>query len=56
MKSFLLTSILIATIAIPLIAARDTQPRRGLVRAVVGFIAFESLYLIACLWIYPRLS
>ena len=56
MKSLLLTSILIATIAIPLIAAQDASPKRGLRRAVLGFLAFESLYLIACLWIYPRLG
>ena len=56
MKALILTSILIATIAIPLVAARDEDPRRGLRRAVVGFLAFESLYLIACLWIYPRLG
>lgn len=56
MKGLLLTSILVATFAIPLHAARDVDPRRGLRRAVIGFFAFASAYMIGCLWIYPRLG
>jgi len=55
MQSILLTSILVATIVIPLLAARDAQPRRGFRRAVIGLLVFDALYLVACLFVYPRI-
>jgi hypothetical protein len=56
MKGPLLMSILFATIAIPIRAASDPQPERGVRRAVFGFLAFEMAYLLALLLIYPRLA
>jgi hypothetical protein len=44
MKSLLLISIIIASIAIPAYAARDTNPRRGLRRMLVLVLAFNALY------------
>jgi hypothetical protein len=48
-------SILVASIAIPIVAAQDPEPGRGVKRAVLGWLAFEMVYLLACLVIYPRL-
>ncbi len=56
MQSLLLMSILFATIAIPLVAAHDAYPRRGLRRAVLGILAFDVIYLVACMVVYPRLG
>jgi hypothetical protein len=51
-----LNSILIATIALPMFAARDRSPARGLRRAVVWVAAFDACYLVALLYVLPRLS
>lgn len=56
MQKAFLTSILVATIGIPILAARDPYPRRGLHRAVLGVLVFEALYLVACIVVYPRLG
>lgn len=56
MKGALLMSILVGSIAIPIAAAQDPQPRRGVKRVVIGFLALEMAYLLACLLIYPRLA
>ncbi len=56
MKGGLLMSILIASIAFPIAAAQDPDPRRGVKKAVAGFLAFELFYLFALLLIYPRLT
>ena len=56
MQKALLTSILVATIAIPIVAARDERPRRGLQRAVLGMVLFDLLYMVACVVLYPRLA
>lgn len=56
MQSLLLTSILVMSIVIPIVAARDALPRRGLRRAVVAMLVFEALYLAACMYVYPRLA
>ena len=55
MAKLLLLSLVIATVVIPLIAARDPKGPRGLKRTVVWFAVFTALYVIACLVIYPRL-
>lgn len=55
MRALLLNSILIATVVIPLVAARDRLPRRGLRHAIVWSIAYEAFYLVACIYLYPRL-
>ncbi len=56
MQSLLLTSILVATLALPIVASRDRLPRRGLRRALLAMLAFELFYLFACIVIYPRIA
>ena len=56
MQSMLLTSILVMSIVIPIVASWDRLPRRGLRRAVVAMVVFEALYLAACIVLYPRLA
>jgi len=55
-QKLLLLSVLIATIAIPALAARDPNPRRGVKRAVFFYLAFNLCYLFGLLYIYPRLN
>jgi hypothetical protein len=55
MAKVILVSILVATIAIPMRAARDPSPARGLVRAALWFAVFDVLYLLATVYVYPRL-
>jgi hypothetical protein len=51
----LLLSVVIASIAIPTLAARDVSPRRGLQRVVLLVIAYNLFYLFAVRFIYPHL-
>jgi hypothetical protein len=51
----LLISILIATVWIPLHASKTTSAIVGLRRMVTVLFAFELLYLIALVFVYPRL-
>ena len=55
MAKILLLSLVIATVAIPLVTARDAKAPRGLKRTVVWFAVFTAFYVFACLVIYPRL-
>lgn len=55
MRALLLMSILVATVAIPIRAARDADPRRGLRRAVRSMVVFSVLYALACAYVYGRL-
>jgi hypothetical protein len=54
-QKLLLVSIVIATVAVPLRAARNPSAIVGLRRMVAALLAFEVLYLAALLFIYPRL-
>jgi len=56
MQKLLLLSVLMATIAIPALAARDPIPRRGVKRAVLFFLVFNLCYLFGLLYIYPKLT
>jgi hypothetical protein len=54
----LLVSIVVAIVALPALAARDRNPRRGLRRAVVSLLAFTCLYvayvtLVHATWVLP---
>jgi hypothetical protein len=55
MRSLLLISILIATVAIPVRAARDASARRGFRRALLQMALFNTIYLLACAFVYYRL-
>jgi hypothetical protein len=55
MQKFLLISLLVATIAIPMRAAKLASPTRGLRKTVVGLVIFNVVYLFFLRFIYPRL-
>jgi hypothetical protein len=55
MGKFLLISILVATFAIPMRAAADPSPARGLRRTVLWLAAFNVAYVIAIVYVLPRL-
>ncbi len=56
MANGLLMAILAATIALPLWAARDPRPERGLRRAVILFALFVAAWAQALLHIFPSLA
>jgi hypothetical protein len=56
MRSLLLQSLLLALLVIPIVAARDPRPRRGLKKALVWLLGFSFLYAVALRFLYPRLS
>jgi hypothetical protein len=55
MRSLLLTSILVATVIIPMGASRDRDARRGLRRTVVYLAIFNAIYALACATVFHRL-
>jgi hypothetical protein len=55
MAKLLLISILIATIVLPVRAARRQKPRRQLARTVRRALWFHVGYLLAAIYVYPRL-
>lgn len=56
MGKLLLVSVLIATIALPARAARHPSPARALRRAVGWVAAYYAFYLVAVLYVLPRLG
>jgi hypothetical protein len=52
----LLISVLVATIALPMRAARHPSPARALRRALAWTSAYYAFYLVAILWVLPRLG
>jgi hypothetical protein len=56
MRILLLVTVLLAVLMIPIGAARDPNPVRGLKRAVLLFLAFNVLYMLALRFLYSRLS
>lgn len=55
MQKNLLLTILIATIMIPMLAASDRSPTRGFRRTVTWMALFNVFYMIALIYIWPRL-
>jgi hypothetical protein len=55
MAKLVLLSCVIGMIAIPIMAARQKDARRGFQRLVLMIIAFNLFYLFAMRFIYPRL-
>ncbi len=47
MRKLLLLSVVVAMLVVPILAARSTNPKRGLKNAVVGFVLFNALYILA---------
>lgn len=56
MRSVLLQSLMLAVLVIPIIAARDARPLRGLKKALAWFVGFGLLYTLALRFLYPHLS
>jgi len=55
MKKAIVMSILVATFWIPLVAARDPKPSRGLQKVRKWTAAFCVLYVLSVLYLLPRL-
>ena len=53
MKSALLLSVLVATVAIPVMVARDANPMRGLRRMLLLLLAFNALYVAYLTLVHP---
>ena len=56
MAKLLLLSVILVSIWLPIQAAKDSNPRRGLRRTVHYIVFYNLFYLFAVLFIYPRLS
>ena len=56
MSQAILISLLIATFAIPLRAARLRSPVRGLRRSIVGMVVMVFFYVFAIVFVLPRIS
>jgi hypothetical protein len=50
-----LMSVLIGMIAIPVLIARESNPRRGFQKVMLFTLVFNLLYLLAIRFIYPHL-
>jgi hypothetical protein len=55
MSKLLLMSVVLATVVIPAVAARDTLPRRGLRRTVLAMLAFNIIYAFLVIVVYPKI-
>ena len=55
MAKLLLLSIVIGTIAVPVLTARDANAMRGLKKTIVLMCVFDALYYLAVRYIYPHL-
>lgn len=53
-SKLILISVLLATIGLPTIAARDENPRRGLRRTLTYMAAFYAFYLFGLMFLYGR--
>ncbi len=56
MGKALLISVVVATVVIPLLAASQRDPRRGLQRTVLGLAAFNVCYALLLRFVLPRLG
>ena len=54
MSKILLLSVVLAMVAIPARAARDSSPRRGLRRLLMYTLLFNAFYLFNLLFLYGR--
>lgn len=53
MKTILLLSILFAALAMPVVTARDANPRRGMRRLLVLLLLFNAVYLYYVTRLHP---
>lgn len=52
MKKFLLMSVIYSTLILPILAARERNPERGVKKAMAMFVAYNFLYafLVLVIW------
>jgi hypothetical protein len=55
MQKALLISIVVATLVLPMWAARERGARRGLKKALASMLVFMLLYLVGIMFVFPRL-
>ncbi len=55
MSKLVLLSIIGATIALPAMAARHKDPRKGLRKLIIRMLIFEGFYVFALLYLYGRI-
>jgi hypothetical protein len=55
MDKLILMSLLVATVALPVRASRQRNPRLALKRSLVYLFGFNFVYLFLILYVYPRL-
>ncbi len=55
MQKFVLLTILLATVIIPMWTAGDRSARRGLRRTLLLMVAFNAIYLFSIIYVLPRL-
>lgn len=56
MAKLLLLSTVLVSILMPILCAKDPNPKRGLRRLVQGMVLYNAFYVFAVLVIYPRMS
>ena len=54
MQKLILMSVIYATAILPLISALCPAPWRGLRQAVIWMLAFNLIYVLAVMFVYPR--
>jgi hypothetical protein len=54
LAKLILLSVVIAMVVIPVLAARDRNPRRAFRRTVIIIFVFNACYWLAVRFIYPR--
>jgi hypothetical protein len=55
MAKLLLLSVMIMMVAIPVLAARDRSPKRGLQKTILFVVLFNIFYVLALRYLYPHL-
>lgn len=56
MIKLVLLSVVLAQVALPLLAARDASPRRGLKRALLSVVLFNAFFAFCLRVVIPRLG
>ena len=56
MEKALLLTIAVALVMVPIWAARDPSPLRGIKKTIVGIIAFDVFYLFLVRYVLPYVS
>jgi len=55
MAKLLLMSVLFATATIPYFSTAERDPKRGLKLAIFRMLVFNAIYVMAVMFIYPRI-